>query len=136
MCRRYSLYHISETDAECQIKLNYDLNDLNKWLKTNKLKLNEYNMNNNSDIKINSKIIEKVEKIKYHGFIKDKGMNFIYHMDYICKKIAKKKFNSIVKPHLEFSSTVLYKCCTNAQIERSIIKYNRYTPIQFKLVML
>ena len=47
----------------------------------------EINMNNNSDIEINNKIIEKVKKIKYLGFIIDNGTNFKDHIDYICKKI-------------------------------------------------
>ena len=51
------IFNISETVEECQINLKFDLNNVNKWLKMNKLKLIEYktqimeiNMNNNSDI--------------------------------------------------------------------------------------
>ena len=45
----------------------------------------EINKNNNSDMEINNKIIEKVEKIKYLRFIIDSGINFKDHIDYICK---------------------------------------------------
>ena len=48
------------------------------------------------------------------------------------------------KPHFDFGSKILYTCSLNGQIEqklqtkamRTIIKYNRYTPIQFMLDML
>ena len=57
----------------------------------NKLKLNEdktkimeINMNNSSDMEINNKIIEKLDIIKYLGFIIGNGMNFKDHIDYIC----------------------------------------------------
>ena len=84
------IFNISKTDEECQINLKFDLNNVNRWLKMNKLKLNEdktkimeINMNNNSDMEINNKIVEKVEKIEYLGFIIDNGMNFKDHMDYM-----------------------------------------------------
>ena len=35
------MFNISETDEKCQINLKFDFNNVNKWLKTNKLKLNE-----------------------------------------------------------------------------------------------
>lgn len=48
-------------------------------------------------------------------------------------------YNTIIKPHFEFGSTILYTCCTDIHIERlqklqnkamrSILKCNRYTPI-------
>ena len=84
------IFIISETDAECEINLKFVHNNVNKWLKMNKLKLNEdktkimeINMNNNSDMEINNKIVEKVEKIKYISFIIDNRMNFKYHRDYM-----------------------------------------------------
>ena len=64
------IFNILETDEEYQVNLKFDLNNVNKWLKINKLKLNEdktkimeINMNNNSDMEINNKIIEKIEKL-------------------------------------------------------------------------
>ena len=38
------IFNISETDEECQINLKSDFNNVNKWLKINKLKLNENKM--------------------------------------------------------------------------------------------
>ena len=77
------IFNLSKTGEECQIKLNYEISKLNKWLKINKLKLNEYktkimeiNMNNNSGIKVNNKTIKL--------YMKD--MNFKDHIGYICKK--------------------------------------------------
>ena len=55
------IFNISETDEECQINLKFDLNNVNKWLKINKFnedkKKIEIDMNNNSDMEINNKII-------------------------------------------------------------------------------
>lgn len=52
-------------------------------------------------------------------------------------------YNTIIKPHFEFGSTIIYTCCTITQIERlqklqnramrSILRYNRYAPIQSML---
>ena len=52
-------------------------------------------------------------------------------------------YNTMIKPHFIFGSTILYTCCSTTQIEilqrlqnktmRSILKYNRYTPIQLML---
>ena len=43
----------------------------------------ERNMNNNSDMEINNKIIEKAEKIEYLSFIIDNRMNFRDHSELI-----------------------------------------------------
>lgn len=156
------------TDKLCQDNMIHDINNVNKWLKMNKLKLNEnktklmeINMNNESVFKINNEVIEKVNEIKYLGFIIDKQLKFKEHMEYICKKIGKKIgffkrirnkisiltainiYNTTIKPHFEFGSTILYTCCTSTQIERlqklqnkamrSILKCNIYTPIESML---
>ena len=135
------IFNISQTDEECQV--NFDLNNVNKWLKMNKLTINEdktkimeINMNNNSDMEVNNKIIEKPEKIKCLGFIIDNGVNFKDLIDYISKKLQNKInffgrkrkkiltltvikiYNSIIKAHFEFGSTILYTCCTSGQIEK------------------
>ena len=55
-------------------------------LNENKTKLLEINMNNNIILKINNVIIEKVNSIKYLGFIIDKGLKFNDHIEFICKK--------------------------------------------------
>ena len=43
--------------------------------------------NNNITFKINNVIIEKVNKIKYLGFLIEKNKEYL---EYICKKIGKK----------------------------------------------
>lgn len=141
------------------------------WLNMNKLKLNEsktkimeINANSNKIFKINNEIIERVNKIKYLGFVIDQDLKFHDHTDYICKKIGKKIsffkrirkrvsiltsiniYNTIIRPHFEFCSTILYTCCTAGQIERlqklqnkamrTILKLNRYTSINFMLTTL
>ena len=162
------IYNIGDTNEECMDNLRYDIDNVNTWLKMNKLKLNEnktkimhINTNTDLDFEINNKIIEKVESIKYLGFQIDKNMNFNEHIELICKKIGKKIgffrrirekisvitainiYNTIIKPHFEYGSTILYTCCTNTNIERLqklqnkamrvIIKCNRYTSIQYML---
>lgn len=154
----------ADTGNECYERLKNDMIDINMWLKMNKLKLNEnktkiMEMNMTSDInfEINDQIIEKVTEIKYLGFIIDKNLKFKEHVEYMCKKIGKKIgffkrirkqisiftainiYNTIIKPHFEYGSTILYTCCTITQIERlqklqnkamrAILKCNRYTPI-------
>lgn len=81
----------------CQDNIISDLHSVNEWLKMNKLKLNEnktkfmeINMISNIKIKINNEEIEKVNYIKYLGFIIDKDLRFKEHIDYICRKIGKK----------------------------------------------
>ena len=59
-------------------------------LNKNKTKLLEINMDNNIIFKINNVIIEKVNSIKYLGFIIDKELKFNDHMEFICKRIGKK----------------------------------------------
>ena len=60
----------------------------------NKLKLNKDKYKNygnkyiliTTQIQINNKITQKVEKFKTLGFIIDEDMNFKDHIDYICQK--------------------------------------------------
>lgn len=157
-----------ESDQQCHETLMRDLENINKWLKMNKLKLNEsktkimeINTNNEFIYQINNVKIERVKQMKYLGFIIDENLNFKEHIEYICKKIGKKigffkrvrkklsiltavnVYNTMIKPHFEFGSTILYTCCTKTQIERlqklqnkamrSILKCNRYTSIQHML---
>ena len=63
------------------------MESINKWLMMKKLKLNEnktklleINMNNNINFNINNVIIEKVNSIKYLGFIIDKDLKFNGHI--------------------------------------------------------
>lgn len=118
-------------------------------------------MTSNNQIKMNNEQIEKVNSIKYLGFILDRELKLKEHIDYICKKIGKKIgffkrlrskisiitainiYNTIIKPHFEFGSTIIYTCCTDQQISRlqklqnramrCILRCNRYAPINYML---
>ena len=64
------IYAEGETDEQCKQYLLHDINNINYWLKMNKLKLNasitklfQINMNNDSVIKINNETIIKVDNI-------------------------------------------------------------------------
>lgn len=157
-----------ESDRQCYDDLTHDIKNINRWLDMNKLKLNEsktkileINTTSNVIFKINDQVIEKVGEIKYLGMIIDKEIKFKTHIDYICKKIGKKisffkrirkhitlatainVYNTMIKPHFEFGSTIVYSCCTVQQVERlqklqnramrTILKCNRYTSINFML---
>lgn len=133
----------------------------------NKLKLNiaktksmVLNSNLENGIKINNNEIEIVEEIKYLGLVIDNKLNFKAHINYICKKLAKKNFffskirqrlslasairiyNVLIKPHFEYCSTILYTC-TNELLNRLqklqnkcmriILKVNRFASIKFML---
>ena len=154
------IYAEGETDDQYKQYLLHNINNINYWLKMNKLKLNEsktvllqISMNDDSVIKINNERIEKVVRIKYVGFIIDKDLKLNKHIDNICKKIGFLKrirnkismtainiYNTVIKPYFEFGSSILYTCRSTTQIERlqklqnkvvrSILKYNKYTPIQ------
>lgn len=134
----------------------------------NKLKLNEtktkwmeINSRSETSIEINGVIIEKVNSIKYLGVIIDSGLKFHEHIEYICKKIGKKigffkrirnkictltaikVFNTMIKPHFEYCSSILYSCCNQTHIERlqklqnkamrSILKCSRFTSVRLML---
>ena len=101
----------------------------------NKLKLNEsktqllqINMNDDSVIKINNETIEKVDRIKYLGYIIDKYLKLNEHIIYIIKigylkrirnsisiMTAINVYNTMIKPHFEVGSTTLYACCSTTQ---------------------
>lgn len=162
------IFNEDDTEENCREKLMQDINNVILWMKMNKLKLNEkktklmeINIDSNIQFKINDEVIEKVKSIKYLGFIIDKELKFKEHIEYICKKIGKKIgffkrirnkisvttainiCNTMIKPHFEYCSTILYICCTNAQMERLqklqnkvmrvILKCSRYTSIQIML---
>ena len=134
----------------------------------NKLKLNEEKtklmaINSNCDInlEINGKSIEQVKSIKYLGVVIDNELKLNEHIEYTCKKIVKKVgflrslrnkmdtftaiqiYNTMIKPHFEYCSTIIYTCCNQNQKNRLqklqnkcmriILKYSRETPINFML---
>ena len=56
----------------------------------NKTKLIAINMHTSSSFWINNVVIEKVNNIKYLGFIIDRELKLREHLEYICRKIGKK----------------------------------------------
>ena len=130
-------------------------------LNENKTKLMEINMQSNSSFGINNVVIEKVNSITYLGFIIDRDLKLKEHLEYICGKVGKKIgffkrlrnevsmltsiniYNTMLKPHFKYGSTILYTCCTDQQLTRlqklqnkmmrSILQLNRFTPTTFVL---
>lgn len=147
--------------------IEHDLNRLCTWLQVNKLKLNASKtkcMVINSEFCVNLKIngddIEQVEEIKYLGVKLDSKLNFNSHLAYIASKISMKIaflkrirknitvicavniYNTTIKPHFEFCSTILFmgnhgdinrlQVLQNKAM-RTILKCNFYTPISWML---
>ena len=50
----------------------------------------EIKTNSDKNFEINCKEIEKVNQIKYLGFIIDNNLNLKRHIDFICKKLREK----------------------------------------------
>lgn len=126
-----------------------DLENLCDWLKANKLKTNASKtkcMVINSDYRVNLEIentrIEQVNEIKYLGIKLDNKLNFKNHIQYTIGKISKKVgflkrirknintmcainiYNTIIKPHFDFCSTILF-LGTNDEINRMQILQNK-----------
>lgn len=110
-----ALLFISETSADEGIrKINMDLKELQRWFEINKLKLNInktkamiLNGNSTSSISIENKTVEVVIEIKYLGILIDNKLKFNLHVEYICKKIAKKKIFFSLKLKDSFQKYVL-----------------------------
>jgi len=136
------LFVTGETAEECVRKMDSDLIKVQMYLEMNKLKLNAtktkamvINGDTNLDIVVNNEVIEKVQNIKYLGVYVNNKLKFDVHIDYTCKKLAKKIgflmrirnkldyqtainiYNTIIKPHFEYCSTILY-LGTNQMCER------------------
>lgn len=163
-----ALVYIAGTNVnEIKMKLEQDLNEINKWLKINKLKLNTsktklmmMNREENINISIDGEVIESVDEIKYLGVIIDNKLKFKSHIEYITKKVASKVgffkrirkrvtiltavniYNTIVKPHFEYCSTLLYLCNVESierlqklqnRAMRTILLCDRFTSVKLML---
>src|ERR1700761_2321096 len=82
-------------------------------------------------VTINGSEIEKVNEFKYLGVVIDNRLNMKVHIDYICKKVAKKigflarisrkmpiqhrvlLYKSIIAPHFECCPSILFTCDQN-----------------------
>jgi hypothetical protein len=112
-----TLLSVSDTSVqECMEKLNRDLENLSKWLKFNKLKLKtkyiimtgrRSNIENGStSLIIDVEQIARVTTMKYLGVEIDKKLDFKQHVLTKTAKIA--IYNSIISPHLDYSSSILF----------------------------
>lgn len=139
-----TLVYISGKNVQDAVnKLNEDLSRISAWLNVNKLKLNvektKYmviNGRKNSDLDdiciiINGCEIERVNTFKYLGVNIDCHLNMKPHIDYLCKKVAKKigflarigrklpiqhrilLYKSIIAPHFEYCPSILFSCGEN-----------------------
>ena len=112
----------------------------------------------NSSFRINNVVIEKVDNIKYLYFIIDRELKLKKHL---YRKIGKNRgffkrlrnkpsmlistniYNTMLKPNLEYGSTILYKYCTEQQLTilqklwnkamHSVLQLNRLNPITLML---
>lgn len=132
---------------EAMEKMNEDLRLINEWLNINKLSLNydktkcmiiyrnKIDENVEINVNIDGKMIERVNYIKYLGFLIDDKLNMHEQITRTTKKIASKInflkrssrkltyetriliYNAIVLPHFNYCST-LYIMCTKEQIKK------------------
>ena len=134
-----ALVYCDSNDAdECIRNIQTDLNNIEKWLKMSKLKLNvdktkfmKTNINRQVVLKADGKEIEEVNEFKYLGVWLDVNLKLNKNGDYVCGKIAKKigfvsrirrfisrktaimLYNALVLPHFDYCSTMLF-AATNA----------------------
>ena len=113
-----TIIYVSGRDAsEIERMLNYDLNNIGKWLDGNSMKLNttktkfmlihdprKLSMMKCCNIEINGEYLEEVRELKYLGIIIDNNLQFNSHADYTAKKVAKKvnflyRLNKYVSPY-------------------------------------
>ena len=76
-----------------QSNLNHDLDNLNKWLTSNKLTLNSAKtelstLSNPLKLSIDKVPIEHVSSVKSLGIFIDENLRWQTHIDKLCKKIA------------------------------------------------
>lgn len=118
---------------------------------------------NRLDIKIDNRRLDFVSEVKYLGIKLDQSLSFHNHALYIMNKMSKKTFflrrisknlsiptrlllyKSIILPHVEFCSTVLFNLpsfriqeiqCIQNRCMRAILACNKYTPIKTMLNVL
>lgn len=150
-----------------------DLARLSEYLKSKKLCLNvlktkfmiigNKRVDLNVTLEMNGEQIERVNCTKYLGVQVDEKLNFIEHVDYVIKKVARKygvlcRINksltfssklayvkSVIMPHLDYCSTVLIFASDTQlrrlqrlqnKIMRVVLRCSRYTPSSLMLDML
>lgn len=159
------IYYVGENVHECECIMQNEMNSLNEWLCKNKLKLNVSKtkcmcVNDrdwNFQIVMNGEQIERVNEIKYLGVCIDDKLRFNDHINNLCAKISKKIgflkrirrhlslscaltiYNTIILPHFDFCSSIIYICNSESQNRlqilqnramRTVLKCDYRTPIQ------
>lgn len=118
-------------------RMNCELDKINNWLRTNKLKLNVSKTKVMvirhpsmaaavNRITVDGEELEVVNSIKYLGVMIDHKLDFKENVDYVCKKVAKKVgvlsrlannitmgarisiYKAIIAPHFDYCSTLLF----------------------------
>lgn len=137
-----TLLYVAEEDINTALeKINYDLENVYNWMCANQLKLNisktkgmvicNYGNFDHLEIKIGNEKIELVKTMKYLGVMIDSNLKMKSHIDYVCKKVAKKIgflarisknlnfmdkitiYKTIIVPHFEYCATFLLLCNLN-----------------------
>lgn len=172
------IYYACDDPNDLVNVINQELQNVLTYTHQNLLKINSKkskfmligsNLNYNKFLEqklrvcIGQEDIEIVEKIKYLGFIIDRGLTFKEHVQYIIDKISKNVnflyrvgvflsqfsrllvYNTLVLPHFTYSASILYFANKNEldrlkklqnRAMRIILRANRYTPIRNMLIAL
>ena len=88
--------------ATLEEKLNKDLDEVQKWLKSSKLTLNVkktiymtigshyrlWHLNGDLNVTVNTQQLTRVNSYRYLGIEVDEALGWQYHVDTICKKVS------------------------------------------------
>lgn len=134
-------------------QMNEDLENVDRWLSVNRLKINiqktkymilSYKRIDESlvNIRIGLNEIERVKLMKYLGVLIDDQLSMSQHVEYTCKKVAKKigffrrisaklnfqnrltLYKSIISPHFDYCATILF-LGKEADLDKLQIQQNR-----------
>lgn len=145
-----TLIYVSEKNVETAVKkINNDLENLYKWLNTNRLKLNIkktktmiMGSTESPYIKINEQIIEIVNEMKYLGFTLDDKLKLNKQVNITIAKIAMKigfmyrnckflskyykklLYRSIIEPYFIYCPSLMF-FCNEENLERLQIMQNK-----------
>lgn len=146
------IWRAADTTTEAMEMVQGDLDSLSCYMKMMRLKLNINKTkfmvlgaktdNPDLSLRIDNMTIERVSYIKYLGVMIDDKLNFKMHCEYIEKKISKKisflnrirkkidkntailLFNSIILPHYDFCSSILFML-NEGELNRLQVLQNR-----------
>ena len=150
--------------------INEELQKVSDWLAVNKLSLNvdktkfmifhtkQKNLNQIPEIKINDKLIERVESFKFLGVIIDQNLNWNNHVNHISNKLSrtcglisrlnkempkpilKMLYNTLFSSHLNYGITAwgFHSCSRIIKLQKKAVrliscsKYYAHTSALFK----